>query len=120
MWWRERRWRSLLDLIDGLPNASRLTDALMNDPVSAEEIALLPEKGGKWHPQVRDYDTTAILLSRLLVATQEVSRVLAAVHSGKKPGRGEPMPAPLTAVDAIRRDLLERAAHDLIRELGGG
>lgn len=91
----------------------------MNDPEAAEAIALLPSDGGKWRPSVREYDTHAVLLSRLLSATQDVARAVIA-SAGGKPGKGEAPPAPRTAVDAALLRLRERAALELIDELGGG
>lgn len=37
-WVAGRRWRALLDLVDGLPPASRLREAIFNDPVEAAKI----------------------------------------------------------------------------------
>lgn len=109
---------SLLELIDGLPSASRFTQAQMNDPEVADQIAV--ESGsGKWHPEVREFDTNAVLLARLLQATQDVSRAVIASVGGK-PGRGEPMPIPRTLVDDRRKELMHEAAFDLIDELYGG
>lgn len=63
-WVASRRWRQLLQFIDGLPSASRLREAVFNDPaeapqiladeVAAQDAALAAELAGVFGGSVRD------------------------------------------------------------------
>lgn len=100
VWWRARRWRALLELIDQLPDASRLREAIYNDPEQARLIALSREYSSPeeeddeeqqqlWSPKFSEFTLTALLL-------REIVHNTAAAAGAKRPFY---IPAPLTEVD---------------------
>src|SRR5690625_4327569 len=127
-WWRERRFRALLELIDQLPSASRLNEAIQNDPEQAEIIALhieeqkrkAAETGAEqspWSPRVAEYDLHANLLRDLSHATLGLRAAVIASDRGE-PGQTPDYPAPLAAA-ATGTARLERAwAHSVLERFG--
>lgn len=115
-WWASRRWRSLLELIEELPPASRLNEAILNDPEQAARIAQLPESTEEWSPKVRDYDLTATLLREireLLVSIYYTSHLSA---TGKPARNVKPLPTPVTEVNRARaRDAADWADSIIAR-----
>lgn len=108
----------MLDYIDQLPAASRLTAAVMNDPEAALELAV-EEPQGRWAPPVREWDTDAVLLAEIRDRLGEVAMAVAAL-GGAKSRKVKPFPRPVTEVDRARERLRRRAVDELIEELGGG
>lgn len=105
-WWQRRRWKALLELIDELPAASRLNEAIQNDPEQAKIIATIPLGDGEdWAPKVRDYDLTAMLLREIREMLASLYQLEHAKGSGKRPPAIKPLPVPFTEVD--RQRLLE-------------
>lgn len=101
-WWRGRRWVALLELIDQLPAASRLNEAIMNDPESAELIARAQEQvpeseREQWAPPLREYDLHAQLLRDTVQALMGVQAAIVAAAGGN-PGQVT-YPAPRTEID---------------------
>lgn len=101
-WWRARRWRALLELIEQLPTASRFRGAVLNDPEQARMIALAREYGTDdddtpepWSPPVAEYDLTAQLL-------REILHTVTAAAGAKSPAY---FPAPRTEVDRQQEGL---------------
>jgi len=97
-WWRARRWRALLELIEQLPPASRFQEAVHNDPEQARFIAMAREFGPDgdedderepWAPPMSQYDLVAMLL-------REIAQNTAAAAGAKKPNY---IPTPRTEVD---------------------
>lgn len=114
-----RRWPALLELIDGLPQASRFREAVLNDPEVAEEVARERfEQGddgdGKWRPALRDWDLQALMLAQLIDAVQYNTAVTFAT-AGAKPPKGENFPVPQSAID----EALERIKSEHHRETAG-
>src|SRR5690625_2246227 len=98
-WWRERRFRALLDLIDQLPGASRLNEAIQNDPEQAEIIARhieeqkrkaaeAGEEQRSWSPRVAEFDLHASLLRDLIQATLGLQIGRASCREGAGAGGG--------------------------------
>lgn len=94
-WWRARRWRALLELIDQLPTASRTREAIMNDPDEARLIAFHREYGKPgekdepWAPRLSEFDLHAVLL-------REIAHSIAALAGAKSP---DYFPGPKTEAD---------------------
>lgn len=129
-WWRERRFRALLELIDQLPGASRLNEAIQNDPEQAEIIALhIEEQKQKaaetdaeqapWSPRVAEYDLHANLLRDLIQATLGL-RAAVIASAGGKPGQTPDYPAPITEVDKATVRLERAWAHRVLGQFGFG
>ncbi|MER7167028.1 hypothetical protein ABT336_13300 [Micromonospora sp. NPDC000207] len=99
--WRARRWRRLLNLIDGLPRDSAFVEALTSDDEWAAAVVANPpeerppsRRMAEWSPQVE-------LLTNLLDAVRENTRV-ALASAGGKPGQFAPAPRPVTALERVR------------------
>ena len=126
-WWRERRFRALLDLIDQLPAASRLNEAIQNDPEQAEIIALhIEEQKQKaeaadeqkpWSPRVAEYDLHANLLRDLIQATLGL-RAAVIASAGGKPGQTPDYPTPVTEVDRATARLERAWARGVLEQFG--
>ncbi len=129
VWLSQRRYRAVLELIDGLPSASRLREAIFNDPVEAERIlanrrrdrdrefkASLFIQGDVpavddepddvvpdpvWRPRMSEWDVTAVQLASLDARLQQVTNTIASANAGKQQGSVSPFPAPRTLVDVL-------------------
>jgi hypothetical protein len=102
-WWAGKRWVGLLDLIDMLPAACRLNEAVANDPETAAFLAELRLSGGKsdgdeWSPRVSEYDLHAMLLREMIQRLDGIYQASVA-NTGNKPPTIPPFPAPKTAID---------------------
>lgn len=99
--WRSRRWRRLLNFIDGLPRHSAFIEALADD----EEYAAMVVEAG-WperspHPRLSEYTPEREALDAVVDRLGEVvSAVIAA--AGVRPPKIKPQPRPRTAVDRLR------------------
>lgn len=127
-WWRERRFRALLDLIDQLPAASRLNEAIQNDPEQAEIIARHIEEQKRkaaeageeqrpWSPRVAEFDLHASLLRDLIQATLGL-RAAVIASAGGKPGTVPDYPAPITEVDKATARLERAWAQGVLERFG--
>jgi hypothetical protein len=109
-WYAAGRWVALLDLIDGLPTASRLNEAIVNDPEAAAAIANMPKSSEEWSPRVSEFDLNAHLLREILHAVKSNGQISIAAAGGK-PGELKPFPVPVTeverAIEAIERQWAE-------------
>lgn len=116
-WWRERRWKALLELIDELPAASRFNEAVLNDREFAKEV-VARETGDRpeWSPRVSEFDLHATLLRDVIQVLQGVQAAVIAA-SGNKPPKIVPYPAPKTALEEVRQEALQEWADDLISRL---
>lgn len=109
----------MLDLIDQLPSASRLGQAVMDDPDAARALAVESDRPReRWSPQLREWDLDAALLAEIRDRLGEVAQGIAAL-GGAKPRRVKPFPRPVTEVDRLRERSRQEAVRDLIKELGG-
>lgn len=107
VWLENGRVRALLDLVDQLPSASRLSEARMNDPEEAELMARAHLEQGedapKWSPGMSEYGLTHKMLGAVISLMQQQLKVTIDANGGKG-GKPEPFPAPRTAVhEAIER-----------------
>jgi hypothetical protein len=100
--WRARRWRRLLDFVDGLPKHSHFAEALAADEDLAE--AILDADDGKPKKVVRrlsEYSPEVELLTVLTDRVAELIQVTVASRGGK-PRKVTPMPRPASAVEKVR------------------
>lgn len=100
--WRARRWRRLLDFIDGLPHHSHFAEALAADDELAEAI-LNADDGRPKNPvrRLSDYSPQVELLTLLNDRLAELIQVTVASRGGK-PRRVPPMPRPVSAVEKVK------------------
>lgn len=101
-WYAAGRWVGLLELIDNLPTACRLNEAIANDPEAAATLAELrlnaPDDADPWSPKISEFDLTATMLREILHAIKGLRQVSIAAAGGK-PGEEKPFPAPFTEID---------------------
>ena len=116
-WYAAGRWVGLLDLIDMLPAACRLNEAISNDPEAARELARLPRPEGEWSPRASEYNLTHQMLSQLIFATEQVGQAVIA-GAGGKPVAPKPFPTPRTAVDDAIAALEREWAEDFVTKFG--
>lgn len=109
--WRARRWRRLLNLLDGLRRDSYLSEAIALD----EELAKAyldredaeDEENRRPKRRMSEFSVEAELLSTLVDRVGELIQTVA-VTRGAKRRRIEPMPRPETALHRVRH----RRAHN--------
>lgn len=121
LWYAEGRVDGLLDLIDNLPGASRLTEAVTNDPEAAEELARLrlsdDSEKPDWAPRVAEFGLTEHLLSQIIDLLQ--SQIGVSIKAaGGKPGDVKPTPRPRTEIDAAVARLEREWTVDFLGHLG--
>lgn len=102
VWWRERRFVALLDLIDQLPQTSRLNEALLNDPEQARLIVAAREASTEepepWAPRYAEFDLHAQMLRDVI---ESLAGLRAAVLATARipPGPHTRYPTPITEVE---------------------
>lgn len=100
--WQGRRWRRLLELLDGLPRTSHVHEAMVEDEELAE-LVLRTDKGDpvKAKRRMSEFSVEAELLS---YAVDRLGELIQAQASGRGARRRpvEPMPRPVTALARIR------------------
>ena len=101
MLWKERRWVRLLNLIDNLPQASRLTQAIMDDPVLAEQILDRADTNEEWAPPLSQYGLQEQYLAQIIDGINGLQALVSSVAGGK-PDRPKPTPRPRTQLDVVR------------------
>ncbi len=110
--WQSRRWRHLLNIIDGLPRNSAYHEALSNDIPLARMLSALPERKGGPIRRMREFSAEVEVLS---VCADRLAELIQAVGAtkGAKPKAIRLMPRPVTASQrlAARR---RKAKHDSI------
>jgi len=111
------RWVALLDYIDMLPAASRLNEALANDPETAEHIASLPKSEDEWAPRLSEFDLTAHLLREVIHELKALKQVSISAAGGK-PGTEKPIPGPRTAIDKAIAKREREWAVDIAQRYG--
>ena len=111
-WYAAGRWVGLLELIDMLPAACRLNEAIANDPVTARELAALPTSAGSWAPKVSEFDLPAIMMREMLGTLTAIQQTLVATAGGK-PSPHKPFPAPRTEIDRAREDMEREFVEDI-------
>lgn len=116
------RWAAALDYIDGLPSASRLNEAIMNDPETAGYLAQLSmeqdaEGRDSYAPRLSEWDIHATLQREIVDGIKALRATMIALKRGK-PGDVKPFPAPKTAVEAAKKEAERRWAVDFGAQLG--
>lgn len=101
-WYAAGRWVGLLELIDNLPTACRLNEAIANDPSAAAHLAQMrldqPDDADPWSPKISEFDLNITMLREILHAIKGLRQVSIAAAGGK-PGEEKPFPAPYTEID---------------------
>ena len=109
-WLRSERWSALVDLIDQLPSACRLNEAIAQDDEAADElVAIMDESVGEgpdWSPRVAEFDLTNTMLAELIDQVKLLGQTIIAANGGSAK-KIRPFPKPKTAIDRARerRDL---------------
>lgn len=116
-WYAGKRWVALLDLIDGLPGACRLNEAIVNDPETAAIMAAQPKSDSEWAPSFAEFDLNAHLLRDILHQLKHNGQI-ALSAAGGRPGDVKPFPAPRTEIDRAIADLDRRWAEDFAGQFG--
>ena len=115
-WVAGGRWEALLELIDQLPSACRLNEAIAQDDDAADEIVALTggegSEGPAWSPRVAEFDLPSSLLVSLINEVKMLRQSGQAVAGGK-PKSEKPFPTPKTAIDRAR----ERQDLNLFRDM---
>lgn len=94
------RWQAALDYVDGLPAASRLNEAIANDPVLAAQIVAAQDDDAEkveWAPRVSEFGLVEMLLSQILDAVRGDTATAVSI-SGNKPAEVKPTPTPKTEI----------------------
>lgn len=105
MLWRERRWRTIIDLLESLPPASRTISALANDKDYARAVVAAHEPSGAEFSSLEEE-------TRLVTAILDLYD-LVAVTFGQKARAVRPK----TQLDVERKRAQERAAMSLISQV---
>lgn len=116
-WYANGRWVGLLDLIDGLPGACRLNEAIVNDKEYAAHIADMPKSPDEWSPRVSEFNLTVHLLREILHAVKGNGQIAVATAGGK-PGELKPFPAPVTEVERAIAAVERQWAESFVSRLG--
>ena len=103
---------ALLELIDMLPAACRLNEAIANDPTTAHELAALPTPAEPWTPKVSEFDLPAMMMREMLGSLTAIQQTLVATAGGK-PSPRKPFPAPRTEVDRARAAMEREFVEDI-------
>lgn len=112
----ERRWVTLLGLIDSLRRPNRFWSARLNDPEFAEMVLRHEDENGdsgEWAPPLEEYDLLAQLISHLIDVTGTIPATIAAVVGGKST-KPKPFPRPRTAIDLLREKRSAEMQADII------
>lgn len=125
-WYAAGRWVALLDLIDMLPEASRLNEALLNDPEAAELLAdeylksrenADPEKESDNSPRISQY---ALINRQMSDLTDQVKMLRQAVvaSAGGTPKAEKPEARPKTGIEKAIAEAERKWASDFIQLFG--
>lgn len=118
-WYSAGRWVGLIELIDMLPGACRLNEAIANDPEMAQLMAKMPKPEGEWSPRVSEFGITEHMLRAVIQELKQVKQAIIAVAGGR-PSNEKPFPAPHTAVDDAIAALERDWAVDFVAQFGFG
>jgi len=130
LWFRQRRWVALLELIWQLPNASRFNEAQLNDPEYAEiaaraqrEAEISGRPAAKWTPPVREWTLEAQLLreireSIIAVRSAQYETTYLPAGEGRLKALRAPvvpvLPGPETEADRVRARLSRQSQLEII------
>jgi hypothetical protein len=115
--WQSRRWRRLLNLLDGLRRTSHVYESLTQDDELAEiwleqERRAGTESSRKGHRRMTEFSVEAELLSYTVDRLGELIQAQA-TGKGARRRKVEPMPRPETAMQRVR-DRRTRRKHDFV------
>lgn len=119
-WYAAGRWVGLLELIDGLPTACRLNEAVANDPESAKylaEMSLSRDESDTWSPRLSEYDLHATIQREILHAIKSLASITIAA-AGSKPGEQAPFPAPVTEIDRAMEAMSRNWTEEFVQKFG--
>lgn len=103
-WYAGKRWVALLELIDMLPAACRLNEAIANDPEAAKAIAEASQgrESEPWAPRTAEWDLHATMLGDIAMKLDRLAAILIKVNGGN-PGDVKPFPTPKTQIQAAMK-----------------
>lgn len=119
IWWHQRRWVALLDLIEQLPTACRWREAMHKDPEYARQVLAYEDKHGDqqskklWTPPWSEFDTTAIELREIVNLLHGIGTGLGLFSGGK------PFPEPETALAVLKQRRADHETDLMIAQLLG-
>ena len=119
-WYAAGRWVGLLELIDNLPTACRLNEAVANDPESAEVLARMSADrpaGGEWSPRLSEFDLHATIQREILHAIKSLASITIAA-AGSQPGEQKPFPAPVTEIDRAMEAMSRNWTEEFVQQFG--
>ncbi|MER5608335.1 hypothetical protein AB0F93_00065 [Micromonospora tulbaghiae] len=118
--WRARRWRRLLNLIDGLGRTSHLHEVMTQDDELAEAVLKAESKGDEVKPtrRMREFGPDVEVLSTIADRLGELI-VVTGMTKGVKPRRAEPMPRPETAYHRARERWVRRKHNYTVARVFG-
>lgn len=119
VWYASGRWVALLDYIDGLPAASRLNEAIVNDPEAAKAIAAVSQnnKSEPWAPRTSEWDLHATILGDIATSIKVLTAATIKVNGGK-PSDVKPFPAPKTEIQAAMQAAEREWTEDFVQKFG--
>lgn len=117
--WRSRRWRRLLNLIDGLPAASHKGEAMAQDDELAQDQAReLSGQLGEPTRSLTEWTTETELLTLLVDLLGEHLAFTAAVNStDHKVHHPKPLPRPVRAIDRAMAHVMDDLFDDLMSDI---
>jgi len=112
---------ALLELIDMLPTACRLNEAIANDPASARLLAEMSDArsddADPWSPRLSEYDLHATIQREILHAIKSLASITVAA-AGSRPGEQTPFPAPVTEIDRAMKAMARDWTEDFVQQFG--
>lgn len=107
-----KRYRLLLNVIDGLPSHSHYVAALADD----DELAMASDEPRSRPPRLTEFSPEVAALAAAFDRLGELIGTLVAVNGGTPP-KLEPYPRPVTAAERVRRRKRMEAHYDLVRRV---
>lgn len=100
--WRTRRWRKLLNLIDGLPRNSAFVEAVANDEQAAQQLLQQQPEASAPGVRLSEWSPEREILADVVDRLGNVIQAVIAA-AGTKPQRMAPAARPVTAVMRLRK-----------------
>lgn len=118
--WQARRWRRLLNDIDGLDRTSHLHEVMSQDDELAEAVLEGESKGDDNPPRrsMREFDAQVEVLSTIADRMGELI-VVTGLTKGIKARRVPPMPRPQTAYQRAREKWVKRKHNYTVARVYG-
>lgn len=114
--WRARRFRKLLNAIDGLPRHSGFVEALTSDDDWAEQVLAAGEPENLPARRMSEWSPVVEQLTNILDAVREQTAVAVAAAGGK-PNKVKPSPRPKTALERVRKRRRTEQHRSLVARL---